>query len=319
MILPRRMLVAALTALVVAAGAGPASAAEAPADLKATIDRVSPAQDGTFTVRGLIHIPPHDATMPLPVTTLTLRAWGNAPDGSPLTAVVTARLDPVYAQSFEPGYAVVQPFTASRLPLELHHQAPLLVEIDHPSYRLPVPAGQTSNAVADAVGLTARMVGDEIDVSYLRGTGPCTLPHVLVTAGSSTVQQAWTPRMSGTYCQGRIPAPQVAPGTKVGIQVPAPGVGPGALVTILAPRTVQVVREVTTTQEKVTVTSSPQARSTVLQRWTGFAWVTAETSTAPSATFTVPRTTTAVRYRVSIPQDASARSFTGGEFTVVAG
>lgn len=319
--LVRPLLAAALTALLVAsaapATAAPRSSAVSTLDLAVTVESVDTASDGTFRVNGSVHLPVGSPTA-LVENRVTVQGVGS--DGTFLGAVSTAYLQRVWARSELPGYTVRYPFTAFGVTLEPRYQSPVVVGIDAPApYRLSVPDGQRGNVLVDAVGLSARAVGDTIRVAHHRGTSECTPTRLRVTTGTTTREQDWAPRRSGGDCVGEIPVPQIDGLTRVGLQLMAPGEGAVVWVpvTVLPARTVDVGRSITTTRETVTVTSSPRAATTVLQRWTPNGWVTAQTATSHPATFTIPRTAEEVRYRIRVPRD-TARAFEGADFLVLA-
>lgn len=316
---PARPLLAAVLAVLLLAGAAPATASppRSPVpevELKATVHLVDTMSDGRYSLLLLLHSPDPD---PATFAGKQLTIQGVTLDGAPLGREVKGTAFERPNRSKLAGYEWEYWVGASGVSLEMHHQAPLVVRlVDAPApYRLSVPEGQPGNAVADAVRLFTKAEGNFITLKHHRGEGECRFDRVLVTVGTTTQELPWTPTASGGSCVGRIPAPEVEATTSVQLHLPAPGEPVGTRTVVSAPLTVEVARTITPTGEEVAVTSTPGAVRTTLQRWEEGSWVKEEVVESSTATFTVPVAAEPVRYRISV-YGGLYRSFTGAEFVV---
>lgn len=337
----RPWLVAATAALLVA-GAAPAAgavpstatrdalvtstASDRPVELHSTLDSFESNGDGTYDLRGSLHLAASDAETGLDLSELSTLVLdgGEGPD-------VTVLVEPGTSPSPEDGYTIRRQWAATDVALD--HGPDVRLGVGLPRglpLDFPYDLAFVDRLRVDTVQFTVTPSASTWEISYLRGAEACPATVDLsVTATWRGVVIGARPevtlRSDGPWCRGRMEALHGSGPTAVSFFLREPSVDEDVVIDLVPrARTLRLDHSTTPTTHTVTARASRTPTTTLLEvlrpegRWVE---VDAERQTArrwERPTFTIERTAQPVQYRVRVLEDAAGAAASSPAFTVEA-
>lgn len=303
-----------------------------PVALTPTIDSFTPNGDGTFAVRGTLHLPAADPVAgPLTASSVTLQPLWSAIGRDAFGSATSAPLSTTSAPSELPGFETKRTWSAPRVGLNLAQASQLLVSLDDaaaPYHVVLNPASWGGNVTANTLQLTTRVSADasHIEISHLRGPHPCdidTSVWIGPDAKNLTVSR-WWPKVDGAYCRGAVPIPAGERPDKLALELLYPIDAPLVWVDLAAaaalePRSLRLVHERTDTSERIVAVVTPAPTVTLLEQLAADGkWYEVQRTGSYRPVFDVKRVDTDVTLRVRALEDTTGREVISDQFVVPA-